>query len=164
LSQDNEKAADVPIEAAKIFVPDAVGLYGVDDGKSYTLQIQRQAGPDIDVKTFGAAAERVIGLSLALVSAHDGVFLIDEIENSLHWTVLPFVWKFLLDYCTLLHIQLVAVTQSIECIRAFYAALKEAEEDSAQVIRMEKRQEGTHAEIFDVNRLAVVVEEGIEIR
>jgi AAA15 family ATPase/GTPase len=164
LNTDADRAKAVFFEAAQLAVPDASGISQVTEAQKCCLYVTRGEKPKILVENLGSGAQRIIGLGTALCLSSDGVLFVDEIENSLHWSVLPNVWKFLLSSAELLHVQLIITTHSFECIRAFHKGLQETEEKSGLVIRLEQRAEKTEVEIFDVNRLAVVVKEGIEIR
>jgi AAA15 family ATPase/GTPase len=161
----NENIQAVILDAAKMFVPDASELHYVVDGKYHSLEIWQHTGlKAVSVEILGNGAKRVVGFGLALARSAKGVLLIDEVENGLLWTILPEVWNFLIRSAKRLEVQMFATTHSLDCIRAFNEALEETEEKSALVIRLEQRDTGTHAEIFDVDRLAVVLKERIEIR
>jgi AAA15 family ATPase/GTPase len=164
LNADADKVKAVFFEAAQLAVPDASGILQVTEAQKSYLYVKRSENPEILVENLGSAAQRIIGLGTALCLSSEGVLFVDEIENSLHWSILPNVWEFLLRSAELLNVQLFITTHSIECIRAFYKALQEAKEKCGLVIRLEQRAEKTEVEIFDVNRLAVVVNDRIEIR
>src|SRR5690606_12575313 len=50
----------------------------------------------VTLRSMGEGINRLFGLMLALVNARDGVLLVDEIENGLHYTVLPSLWRLIL--------------------------------------------------------------------
>ena len=62
-----------------------------------------------------------IVMSTALVQ--DGVVLVDEIENGLHHSVLPGVWKVIAKAAEQFNVQMFATTHSFECVEAAHEAL-----------------------------------------
>ena len=66
---------------------------------------------------------------LAFHNAQDGAILIDEIENGLHYSKLPEVWKTIDWLSREFNVQVFATTHSYECIVAAHSAFKQAELD-----------------------------------
>jgi energy-coupling factor transporter ATP-binding protein EcfA2 len=116
------------------------------------------------VKSMGDGMNRLVGLSIGLIRAKDGILLVDEIENGIHWSVLPDVWRFIVKVAKRLNVQVFATTHSHDCLRAFHFGTKGDPAVQGVAVRLEKREGEFHAEIFDEQRLAVIVKEGIEIR
>jgi len=99
-----------------------------------------------------------------LACAKDGILLVDEIENGIHWTVLPEVWIFILKVAKRLNVQVFATTHSNDCLKAFHQATKEDKDMEGVAVRIEKKEAEFSAEIFDESRLSVIDKEDIEIR
>jgi hypothetical protein len=118
----------------------------------------------VSARALGDGINRLIGLSMALVCSKDGILLVDEIENGIHWSVLPEIWKFIVKAAKRMNVQVFATTHSNDCLRAFHFGTKGDPEVQGVAVRLEKRDGEFHAEIFDEQRLAVIVKEGIEIR
>lgn len=53
-------------------------------------------GP-VPLGTLGEGVSRVLTLALHLALTQHGFLLVDEIENGLHWSVMPQVWRFLVE-------------------------------------------------------------------
>ena len=66
----------------------------------------------------GDGIGRLLSMVLAFHSARDGMLLIDEIENGLHHSVLPEVWKSLNWLSREFNVQVFATTHSYECLVA----------------------------------------------
>jgi hypothetical protein len=77
---------------------------------------------------------------------------------------LPGLWTFIVKAAKRLNVQVFATTHSNDCLCAFYFATKADPEIEGIALRLEKRKDGFHAEIFDVRRLGFIVDERIEIR
>jgi len=115
----------------------------------------------VPLKSLGDGMVRLFQLALALESAksrrttsaapsrslipeagsndYEGVFLIDEIENGIHYTVLPNLWRFLFRMARLHGVQIFATTHSWDCVEAFQHAAAEEKEIGGMLLRLEKR-------------------------
>lgn len=118
----------------------------------------------VALKTMGDGMNRLFGIALALASAKDGILLVDEIENGIHWSVVADLWRFILKVAKRLNVQVFATSHSQDCLKAFHQGTKGDEAMDGVAVRLEKRNNEFTTEIFDEARLAVIVKEGIEIR
>jgi len=157
-------AKDDVIDALRIIAPetDDFALLG-NQASSIRLRIKGNADP-VPLKIMGDGMNRLFGLGMALACAKDGILLVDEIENGIHWSALPEVWKFVVKVAKRLNVQVFATTHSNDCLRAFHVGTKDDEEMAGIAVRIEKRNGEFGVEIFDENRLAVIAKEAIEIR
>jgi len=73
----------------------------------------------------GEGMNRVASILLAATNVRDGLLLIDEIENGLHYSVMPDVWRTVAETAADLNVQVFATTHSHECIEAAAAAVEE---------------------------------------
>ncbi len=154
------------IEAMRIIAPeieDFALLHPQERISSLRLRVKGQDGP-VPIKTMGDGMNRLFGLGIALACAKEGILLVDEIENGIHWSVLPEVWKFVVKVAKRLNVQVFATTHSNDCLRAFQVGTKGDQDIDGVAIRIERKDGEFNAEIFDEKRLAVIVKEAIEIR
>ncbi len=154
------------IEAMRIIAPeteDFALLHQQARASSIRLKLKGQDGP-VPIKTMGDGMNRLFGLGMALACAKDGILLVDEIENGIHWSVLPEVWKFIVKVAKRLNVQVFATTHSNDCLRAFHFGTKGDQSMDGVAVRIERKNGEFSAEIFDESRLAVIVKEAIEIR
>ena len=77
----------------------------------------------IPLPVMGEGMTRIARLVLGIASAMDGVVLVDEIENGLHHSILPKVWKVVDTTAKQFKTQVFATTHSFECIEAAHEAL-----------------------------------------
>jgi AAA15 family ATPase/GTPase len=73
----------------------------------------------LPLKSLGDGIMRLFHIWVTLVNAKDGILLIDEFENGLHWTIQPEVWNLLFCLSEQLNIQVFATTHSRDCIASF---------------------------------------------
>lgn len=118
----------------------------------------------VTLRSMGEGTNRIFGLVLALVNAKDGVLLIDEVENGLHYTVLPRLWNLIITLARRLNVQVFATTHSWDCIKAFQAAIHDNDADDSMLVRLESREGDIRAIPFAKDELGIVTREHIEIR
>jgi len=73
----------------------------------------------LPLKSMGDGMTRLFHIIVALVNARNGVLLIDEFENGLHWSVQPKVWDIVFQLSNRLNVQVFATTHSRDCIKGF---------------------------------------------
>jgi AAA15 family ATPase/GTPase len=56
---------------------------------------------------------------LSLLNAKDGVLLIDEMENGLHYRIQENLWRIIFEFSTKLNIQVFVTTHSWDVIESF---------------------------------------------
>jgi AAA15 family ATPase/GTPase len=73
----------------------------------------------LPLKSMGDGMTRLFHIIVALVNARNGLLLIDEFENGLHWSVQPKVWDIVFQLSERLNVQVFATTHSRDCIKGF---------------------------------------------
>lgn len=73
----------------------------------------------LPLKSMGDGITRLFHIIVALVNAQNGLLLIDEFENGLHWSVQPKVWDIVFQLSERLNVQVFATTHSRDCIEGF---------------------------------------------
>lgn len=76
----------------------------------------------LPLKSMGDGITRLFHIIVALVNARNGLLLIDEFENGLHWSVQPKVWDIVFELSERLNVQVFATTHSRDCIEGFDSA------------------------------------------
>ncbi len=112
----------------------------------------------------GDGISRLLSMTLALYSAHNGTILIDEVENGLHHTALPEVWNNLNWLSREFNVQVFATTHSYECLVAARDAFKANENQDLLVHRLSRREAGIVATTYPYDALDFTLDYGAEIR
>lgn len=73
----------------------------------------------LPLRSMGDGITRLFHIIVALVNARNGLLLIDEFENGLHWSVQPKVWDIVFQLSKKLNVQVFATTHSRDCIAGF---------------------------------------------
>jgi AAA15 family ATPase/GTPase len=117
----------------------------------------------IPLHTLDDGANRLFGIALALALSKDGMLLVDEIENGIHYSVHADLWRLVFVTAARLNIQVFATTHSYDCIKAFAEAARESEEDGV-LVRLARKGDRTLVGEFDERELEIAVEGEIEVR
>ena len=107
---------------------------------------------------------RMLGLSLALVSAKDGVLLVDEIDTGLHYTALENMWKLIWETSKKLNVQVFATTHNSDCWKALEALTnrEDVAEKDISIQRIEK--DAPCSVAYNKEEIATAVERETEVR
>ncbi|MEC4816473.1 MAG: AAA family ATPase, partial [Scytonema sp. PMC 1069.18] len=76
----------------------------------------------LPLKSMGDGMTRLFHIIVALVNARNGLLLVDEFENGLHWSIQPRVWDIVFQLSERLNVQVFATTHSRDCIKGFDSA------------------------------------------
>jgi hypothetical protein len=108
----------------------------------------------IPVSHLGEGFCRLLDIYSEILAGEAKVLLIDEVENGLHHSVMPIVWKGLMAAAEELDVQIFATTHSAECIFAADRAARERVRYDLNLIRLDRVEGEIKATIVD--------EEGME--
>ncbi|HZU66638.1 MAG TPA: ATP-binding protein [Ktedonobacteraceae bacterium] len=155
------------IAALRLIAPGTAGLNFVGNAASVAertpiVKIASIAEP-IPLRSMGDGMQRMLGVALALVNARDGLLLIDEIENGIHYAVQPDLWNSIFYLADQLNVQVLATTHSWDCLEGFKEATQRKKREGL-LIRLENRKGRLVATILDEQRLNVITRERIEVR
>ncbi|HSK73476.1 MAG TPA: AAA family ATPase [Pyrinomonadaceae bacterium] len=159
---------DKVVEALKVIDDklEDVRFSGYPDGTSNRVPVVRlkNAKERIPLKSLGEGMNRMLDIALSLVNCQNGVFLIDEIESGLHYSVLPDVWRLIFKTAKDLNVQVFATTHSYDCIEAFTQAAIDDKESDGMLIRLENKNGAIKAVTFSEDELETVTRRNIEVR
>ncbi|HEX6557285.1 MAG TPA: AAA family ATPase [Ktedonobacteraceae bacterium] len=154
--------------ALQLIAPGAERINLVGDPSSTQGRIPivkiRNIDEPLPLRSLGDGMQRIFGIALALVNAKDGILLIDEFENGLHYTVQPELWRLIFQVAHRLNVQVFATTHSWDCVEAFQKAAQEDTQNEGVLIRLESKKGKIVATLFDERRLGIATREKIEVR
>jgi len=111
------------VEALRSIQPDLLGVTTIMRGATPVFYADLGSPPLVPIGLLGEGMNRVLRIMTGVCSVPGGRFLVDEIENGLHYTVMPDVWGAIAKAAEELDVQVFATTHSDECIRAAYEAV-----------------------------------------
>ena len=157
---------ELVISALKIIQPD---IEKIGFSISYLHNIIRLKVKNIDtpvpINSMGEGMYIALSIAMSLVTAENGVLLVDEIETGLHYEAQTDMWRLILETAKELNVQVFATTHSWDCIAAFQEALSQVEDSSiGKLFRLDSKYGKLRAVEYDAEDLEVVTREGIEVR
>ena len=114
------------IDAVNLILPKIKDLELLTD-KTGTVQLSTNTSDTSNIRqlplhALGGGVVRLFRLYLSLFTARNGIVVIDEIENGMHFSVLRDLWELVRRSSRDWNVQFVATTHSNECIEAAMAA------------------------------------------
>lgn len=118
-----QKQGHLILEALQIIEPKLQSIE--DNSASGTPLIWGDIGLSelVPLPVMGEGMTRIARLVLAISATPNGMVVVDEIENGLHHSVLPKVWKVVNAAAKQFNTQVFATTHSFECVEAAHEAL-----------------------------------------
>lgn len=124
----------------------------------------KDVGSPVPLKSMGDGIVRLLGLAVILVNTKNGLLLIDEVENGIHHTLFPKLWKFVMRTAQKNNVQVIAATHSWDCFEGFAQVAYEMEDVKGRVIRIDRDGEETWAVPYPREVALAAVKSDIEVR
>lgn len=156
------------VKALKVISADiqAISMIGSDErgphARTAIAKSIRYASP-VPLRTFGDGVNRLFGVILSLCNARNGVLLVDEVENGLHYSVQTEIWRTIFRLAKDLNVQVFATSHSWDCVRAFQEAASESPEDGV-LVRLSRKNDSIIPTLFTEKELEIVTRDQIEVR
>ncbi len=114
----------------------------------------------LPLSVLGDGSRRLVEFAVAIVQGSGKVY-IDEIENGLHWSVLPAVWDLLR---TAKVDQLFATTHREENVRIACERFVAAGDDGLRIVRIDRDDTKHRAVVYAPEEALAALEAGLEVR
>jgi AAA15 family ATPase/GTPase len=123
----------------------------------------------VPLKSMGDGIIRLFQLALRLFEARDGLLLIDEFENGLHYSVQEKAWEMIFNLSNLLNVQVFCTTHSWDCIESFSKVAIAMEDREGLLFRLGASNLSdsagkTIATVFDESDLEILTQSQVEVR
>ena len=141
----------------------AIGDEGQRHGRRMMAKLVDQSKP-VPLSSLGGGAIRMFGVALALAHCRDGILLIDEAENGIRYTLQRAFWIMVLYAAQLGNTQVVATTQSKDCINGFTAAALACPNIDGNLVRLGWHNRKLRAVDYSMEELQTAAEQNIEVR
>lgn len=142
---------------------DVPGSRAYGSRRRVVVKLADHAEP-VPLKSLGDGATRTFGVSLALSNCRDGILLIDEAENGIHYSLQSKFWDMVLCAADTHNIQVVATTHSKDCINGFAAAALDSPNIDANLVRIGRHNGKLRAVDYSIEELETAAEQNIEVR
>lgn len=151
------RSVDPRIKRIRVDPTEHGNIIAVDIGLSESIPLS-QAGQGIF---------RLVSILSVLLGIKPQLCIIDEIENGIHYTALPRMWRGLAKVSELLGIQIFATTHSKECLEAANRVFHDEDEAGVRdlaVIQIMKVNDRIVARVLDEEQIEAAVDIDIELR
>ncbi|MBI4326873.1 MAG: ATP-binding protein [Chloroflexi bacterium] len=118
----------------------------------------------IPVTHLGQGFCRLLDIYSEILASDAQVLLVDEVENGIHHSVMPIVWKGLFHAAMEADLQVFATTHSWECILAADQAAREADSYDLSLIRLDRVDGDVKATVMEEKTLTTAKELHWELR
>ena len=165
----------VLIEALRIIDPHITALNFLNDESRPRMSYPREADNRVPfvildnsqkkyrLSTMGDGINRILTIILSMINCRNGILLVDEFENGLHYSVQTALWELICRLANDLNIQVFATTHGQDCIKSFLKATRD--NSDSRLIRIEKRDAGDVAVIYDeTDELEYIFTNDVETR
>lgn len=151
------RSVDPRIKRIRVDPTEHGNIIAVDIGLSESIPLS-QAGQGIF---------RLVSILSVLLGIKPQLCIIDEIENGIHYTALPRMWRGLAKISELLGIQIFATTHSKECLEAASRVFVDEDEAGTRdlaIIQLMRVKDKVVARILDEERVNDALEIDLELR
>ena len=148
------------VEALHIVDPSLTSLEVISQTGSPMIWADTGLSELVPLSTVGEGMVRVSRLAMCMVLARGGVLPVDEIENGIHHSIAPDMWRFIVDSARELDVQVFATTHSYECVEAAQAV----NSDELMLHRIETSKSGHRCVSVHQRELATAVLHNLEVR
>jgi len=107
---------------------------------------------------------KALDIGLSMFNVRNGVLLIDEVENGIHYSVLEDYWSYISKLANIFNVQVFATTHSYECLAAAHKAFSKNEKYDFKLYRLERKKDDIRIIEYSKDELETSLEMGFEIR
>lgn len=141
----------------------AVGENMPGRGRRVVVKLTDHRAP-VPLRSLGDGSARMFAVALAMANCPDGILLIDEAENGIHYSLQEQYWTMILRAADEHNVQVLATTHSKDCINGFAAAALACPDVDANLVRIGQRNGKLRAVDYSVEELETAAEQDIEVR
>jgi hypothetical protein len=152
------------VEVLRVIAPDLKSLSSVAMGDSSLIHGDIGLSRKIPVAYMGDGVSRLLSIVLAIATSRNGIVLIDEFENGIHYSVMPKIWEAVALAAREYDCQVIGTTHSYECLEAAHQGIPDNLKNEFSYIRLDKIDNQIKAKCFDDAALKVAIEANMEVR
>ena len=133
-------------------------------GRRAMVRLKGRSRP-VPLKSLGDGATRIVGLLTAASLPSTSLVLVDEIENGIHHTIQDQFWGAMIFAAQLSATQIIATTQSWDCVRGFASGASEGDyQGDCSLIRLDEIDGALSPVTYTSKDLRLATEFGTEVR
>jgi energy-coupling factor transporter ATP-binding protein EcfA2 len=118
----------------------------------------------VPIAQLGQGVNRLVAIFSELLGQRPDICFIDELENGLHHTVLPRIWRGIAEIAERLNIQVFVTTHSHECLVAAHETFSARKSYDLRVIQLYRVDDRTEGRVLDEKHIAAAIKGDVELR
>lgn len=158
-NKDEEKIFDL----MRIIEPRLIDIQLV--GNEFLVNLGGETRLPINV--MGDGFLKIFNLILDIHYSRNGILIVDELDNGIHYSVMPLLWKAIDEACSRLNVQLFASTHSLDLIKGLVSAFEDVSgmHDNIAAYKLIRRPNDEIASVrYTIGELSYSVNQNIEMR
>lgn len=167
----NEKLAQVLIEKRESDIVEALKLIEprIKDIQLIDKKIMVDIGlpSRLPINVLGDGVRKVLSILLSIHSAKGGSLMIDEIDNGLHYSIMPGLWRVIMHACKKQNTQLFVSTHSSDFVEALVEIINTDDdtETSVSAYKLVKKMDDELVALrYDKSKLSYAINQEMEVR
>jgi AAA domain, putative AbiEii toxin, Type IV TA system/AAA domain len=112
----------------------------------------------------GQGLYRLVSMLSGVFGGRPQVALLDEVDDGLHHSVLPDVWRGIAEAAELFDVQVFATTHSAECIEAAHEAYLDRAAYDFSVIQLYRVQDAVQGRVLGKDEISTGIDHNIDLR
>ena len=117
----------------------------------------------LPINFMGEGMGKLLNIIVSIVDAEGGIVFVDEIENGVHYSILPKIWEAVGKALRNYDCQLIATTHSYECLQAAHEGLSEMPQDF-RYIRLDRKGDEISAKLSNYDMIGTALKTNLEVR
>lgn len=119
----------------------------------------------LPVNVLGDGFRKVLSLILSVYDCANGVLIVDEIDNGLHFSIMPKLWESIISAVRKNNVQLFVSTHNIDMLKGLLASLDPGDNDIISAYKLIRKEDDEIAALrYDMASLSYSVLNEIEVR
>lgn len=167
----DEKLAQIIVDKRELEIVEALKFIEprIKDIVLVNKKIMVDIGLDsrLPINVLGDGVRKVLSLLLAIHSAKGGILMVDEIDNGLHYSIMPSLWKVILHACKKEDTQLFVSTHSADLVEALVNVMNQDDvtDTSVSAYKLVKKDDDELVALrYDKEKLTYVINQEMEVR
>jgi hypothetical protein len=159
-----EKKTELLLGTLQVIAPELSDLRVIVEGGTPLIHGDVGGARLMPLPLMGEGMTKLASVALAISAVRNGVVLIDEVENGIHYSTMKNVWRAIAKASREFNVQVFATTHSRECIVAAHEAMQESGDYDFRLHRLERVKKRVKAATLDRADLSSIIESGLEVR
>ena len=161
---DMEGKVSEIVDDLRIIEPRVKSLSAIPFGNTSAIYADIGIGKKLPVSLMGEGTAKLLSMILSIASTKDGIVLIDELENGIHYSIYEDLWRLLIKLAQKYNCQLFITTHSYEIIKYLKFDREIKNNNIVKYYRLSKEEDQIVSKHYDQNTLQVALENDWEIR